>query len=44
MNFDIDFRKIKVKPIIIVNEHVYNLDYVVKDGDEVILINIMFGG
>ena len=44
MNFDIDFRKIKVKPIIIVNGHVYSLDYVVKDGDEVILINMISGG
>ena len=44
MNFDIDFRKIKVKPIIIVNGHVYSLDYVVKDGDEVILMNMMSGG
>jgi molybdopterin converting factor small subunit len=44
VNFDIDFRKIKVKPIIIVNGHVYSLDYVVKDGDEVILMNMMSGG
>ena len=44
MNFDIDFQKIKVKPIIIVNGHVYSLDYVVKDGDEVILMNMMSGG
>jgi molybdopterin converting factor small subunit len=44
MNFDIDFQKIKVKPIIIVNGHVYSLDYVVKDGDEVILINMISGG
>ncbi|GAF84676.1 hypothetical protein ES705_40767 [subsurface metagenome] len=44
MNFDIDFRKIKVKPIIIVNGHVYSLDYIVKDGDEVILMNMMSGG
>jgi len=44
MNFDIDFQKIKVKPIIIVNGDVYGLDYVVKDGDEVILINMMSGG
>jgi len=44
MNFDIDFRKIKVKPIIIANGHVYSLDYVVKDGDEVILMNMMSGG
>jgi molybdopterin converting factor small subunit len=39
MNFDIDFQKIKVKPIIIVNGHVYSLDYVIKDRDEVILIS-----
>jgi len=44
MNFDIDFQKIKVKPLIIVNGNVYNLDYVVKDGDEIILINMMVGG
>ena len=44
VNFDIDFRKIKVKPIIIANGHVYSLDYVVKDGDEVILMNMMSGG
>ena len=44
MNFDIDFQKIKVKPIIIVNGHVYSLDYVIKDQDEVILINMMSGG
>lgn len=44
MNFDINFLKIKVKPIIIVNGHVYSLDYVVKDGDEVILINMLSGG
>jgi len=44
MNFDIDFQKIKVKPIIIVNGHVYSLDYVIKDRDEVILINMMSGG
>jgi molybdopterin converting factor small subunit len=44
MKFDIDFQKIKVKPIIIVNGHVYSLDYVVKDGDEVILINMISGG
>jgi molybdopterin converting factor small subunit len=44
MNFDIDFQKIKVKPIIIVNGHVYSLDYVIKDRDEVILINVMSGG
>ena len=44
MNFDIDFQKIKVKPIIIVNGDVYSLDYVIKDLDEVILINMMSGG
>jgi len=44
MNFDIDFQKNKVKPIIIVNGHVYSLDYVIKDRDEVILINMMSGG
>jgi len=44
MNFDIDFRKIKIKPLIIVNGNLYNLDYVVEDGDEVILINMMVGG
>jgi sulfur carrier protein ThiS len=44
MSFDIDFRKIKVRPIIIANGHVYTLDYVVKDGDEVILMNMIFGG
>jgi molybdopterin converting factor small subunit len=44
MNFDIDFRKIKVKPIIIVNGQVYSLDYVIKDGDEIILINMISGG
>jgi sulfur carrier protein ThiS len=44
MNFGIDFRKITVRPIIIVNGHVYTLDYVVKDGDEVILMNMIFGG
>ncbi|MBA7553139.1 hypothetical protein ES705_45726 [subsurface metagenome] len=44
MNFDIDFRKIKVKPIIIVNRNVYSIDYVVKDGDEVILMNMIAGG
>jgi molybdopterin converting factor small subunit len=44
MNFDIDFRKIKVKPIIIVNGNVYSIDYVVKDGDEVILMNMIAGG
>jgi molybdopterin converting factor small subunit len=44
MKFDIDFQKIKVKPIIIVNGNVYSLDYVVKDGDEVILINMISGG
>jgi molybdopterin converting factor small subunit len=44
MNFDIDFQKIKVKPIIIVNGDVYSLDYVIKDRDEVILINMMSGG
>ena len=44
MNFNIDFQKIKVKPIIIVNGHVYSLDYVIKDRDEVILINMMSGG
>jgi len=44
MNFDIDFQKIKVKPLIIVNGNVYNLDYVVKDGDEIILINMIVGG
>jgi len=44
MNFDIDFQKIKVKPILIVNGHVYSLDYVIKDRDEVILINMMSGG
>jgi molybdopterin converting factor small subunit len=44
MNFDIYFRKIKIKPIIIVNGHVYSLNYVVKDGDEVILVNMMSGG
>jgi len=44
MNFDIDFRKIKIKPIIIVNGHFYSLDYVVKDEDEVILINMISGG
>jgi sulfur carrier protein ThiS len=44
MNFDIDFQKIKVKPIIIVNGHVYSLDYVIKDRDEVILINMISGG
>lgn len=43
-NFDIDFRKIKVKPIIIVNGNVYSIDYVVKDGDEVILMNMIAGG
>lgn len=44
MNFDIDFQKIKFKPIIIVNGDVYSLDYVIKDRDEVILINMMSGG
>ena len=44
MNFDIDFRKIKVRPIVIANEHVYSLDYIVKDGDEIILMNMLFGG
>ena len=44
MNFDIDFQKIKVKPIIIVNGHVYGLNYVIKDRDEVILINMMSCG
>ena len=44
MNLDIDFRKIKVRPIIIANGHVYNLDYLVKDGDEVILMTMLFGG
>jgi molybdopterin converting factor small subunit len=44
MNFNIDFQKIKVKPIIIVNGHVYSLDYVIKDRDEVILINMISGG
>ena len=44
MNFDIDFRKIIVKPIIIVNGNVYSIDYVVKDGDEVILMNMIAGG
>ena len=44
MNFDIDFQKIKFKPIIIVNRQVYSLDYVIKDRDEVILINMMSGG
>lgn len=44
MNFDIDFRKIKVKPIIIVNGNVYSIDYVVKDGDEVILMDMIAGG
>lgn len=44
VKFDIDFRKIKVKPIIIVNGNVYSIDYVVKDGDEVILMNMIAGG
>lgn len=44
VNVNIDLKKVKVKPIIIVNGKVYNLDYVVKDGDEIILINMMVGG
>jgi len=44
INVGIDLKKIKVKPIIIVNGDVYNLDYIIKDGDEIILINMMAGG
>jgi len=44
INVGIDLKKIKVKPIIIVNGDVYNLDYIIKDGDEIILINMMSGG
>jgi len=44
VNVGIDLKKVKVKPVIIVNGSVFNLDYVVKDGDEIILINMMVGG
>ncbi len=44
LSVDIDLKKVKVKSLIIVNGNVYNLDYVVKDGDEIILINMMVGG
>lgn len=44
INVGIDLKKIKVKPIIIANGDVCNLDYIIKDGDEIILINMMSGG